>query len=185
VIRVAVVDDHPAVRAGLRAVIEYEPGIVFAGSCTGEDDTLWSLLDRSRVDVALVDYHLYDGDGVELCRRIKRLDTAPRVIIYSSFASPRLALPATLAGADGLIDKRAEAADLLEGIRRVNKGERLLPDVPPEVLDDASRRVAPEDRATLARLAAGGEEAAGTEDDAALPRLLEALRVEIRDDRRG
>ena len=43
-IRVVVVDDHPALRAGLHTVLDSEPGIVFAGESSGDEESLWPLL---------------------------------------------------------------------------------------------------------------------------------------------
>ena len=47
-IRVVVVDDHPALRAGLQTVLESEPGIVYAGESSGEEESLWPVLKPRR-----------------------------------------------------------------------------------------------------------------------------------------
>ena len=125
-IRVVVIDDHPALRAGLHAVLDAEPGIVFAGESDGDEESVWPLLNRITPDLALLDYHLPHGDGMQLCYRIKQRVPAPKVIVFSAYAGPALSLPATLAKADGLLDKGVPARDLFEAIRLVNKGERLL-----------------------------------------------------------
>ena len=100
-IRVVVIDDHPALRAGLHTVLESEPGIVYAGESDGGEESLWPLLRRVEPDVVLLDYHLPKGDGLQLCYRIKQNIPAPAVIIFSAYASPDLLLPAQLAKADG------------------------------------------------------------------------------------
>src|ERR671918_3031462 len=102
-IRVVIVDDHPALRAGLRTVLEAEPGIVVAGETDGDEERLWPLLNHVKPDLVLLDYHLPRGDGLQLCYRIKQQVPAPKVVIFSAYASPTLALPATLAHADGLL----------------------------------------------------------------------------------
>ena len=126
-IRVVVIDDHPALRAGLHTVLDAEPGIVFAGESDGDEESVWPLLNRTTPDLALLDYHLPHGDGLQLCYRIKQRVPAPKVIVFSAYAGPALALPATLAKADGILDKGVPARDLFEAIRLVNRGERLLP----------------------------------------------------------
>ena len=50
-IRVVVVDDHPALRAGLQTVLDSEPGIVYAGESNGEEESLWPLLRRVEPDL--------------------------------------------------------------------------------------------------------------------------------------
>lgn len=157
-IRVVVIDDHPALRAGLHTILDAEPGIVFAGESAGEAESVWPLLNRTRPDIALLDYHLPSGDGLQLCYRIKREIPAPRVIVFSAYASPALALPAALAKADGVLDKGVPARDLFEAIRLVNRGERLLEPISQSVRQDAEQRLEREDLPLLAMLLDGTPE---------------------------
>ena len=124
-IRILIVDDHPALRAGLNAVLEAEPGLVVVGAAATVEQ-LFPVLHRARPDVVLLDYHLPPDDGLRLCRRIKRQIPAPRVLIYSAYADERMRLPALLAGADGLLNKGAGARELFETIRLVASGRRAL-----------------------------------------------------------
>ena len=170
-IRVAVVDDHPALRAGLRTVLELEPGIVFAGESDGADENVWPMLNVVRPDLLLLDYHLPRGDGLQLCYRIKQGVPAPKVIVFTAYASPALALPATLARADGVVAKGAGARDLFSSIRLVNSGERLLPEVSATSLEDAASQLLGEDRALIGMVLDGASE---TE-------IAQTLRIETRD----
>jgi len=154
-IRILVVDDHPALRAGLQAVLDAEPGFVHAGACSGDEEGLWPALDTIRPDVVLLDVHLPGDDGLQLCVRIKQRVLAPKVILYSAHASPALGLCATLAGADAIVGKAAPARELSDAIRRVAAGERPLPRIRPEDVDHAARSARPEDVPLLGLLLAG------------------------------
>lgn len=158
-IRVVVVDDHPALRAGLQTVLESEPGIVYAGESGGDEESLWPLLNRVDPDVVLLDYHLPRGDGLQLCYRIKQRIPAPRVIIFSAHASPELMLPARLASADGLMHKGIGAREMFETIRRVAKGEQLIGEPSVAVLRETLARVPDEDRSIIGMLLDGTSEA--------------------------
>ena len=158
-IRVSVVDDHPALRAGLQTVLDSEPHIAFAGESDGAEEHLWPMLKLVRPDVVLLDYHLPRGDGLQLCYRIKQDVPAPRVIIFTAYASPTLALPATLARADGILAKGAGARELFSAIRLVYAGERLLPPISARVLEEASEDLLGDDRALLGMLLDGTSEA--------------------------
>jgi DNA-binding NarL/FixJ family response regulator len=158
-IRVVVVDDHPALRAGLQTVLDSEPGIVYAGESSGEEEHLWPVLRRVEPDVVLLDYHLPRGDGLQLCYRIKQHIPSPRVIIFSAYASPELMLPAQLAHADGLMNKGVGARELFETIRRVAKGERLVGEPSAAVLRETLNRIPEEDRALTGMLLDGASEA--------------------------
>ena len=158
-IRVSVVDDHPALRAGLQTVLDSEPHIAFAGESDGAEEHLWPMLKLVRPDVVLLDYHLPRGDGLQLCYRIKQDVPAPRVIIFTAYASPTLALPATLARADGILAKGAGARELFSAIRLVYAGEQLLPPISARVLEEASEDLLGDDRALLGMLLDGTSEA--------------------------
>ena len=186
-IRVMIVDDHPALRAGLRAVLDAEPGIVFAGESAGDEESVWPTLNRSRPDLVLLDYHLPRGDGLQLCFRLKHEVPAPRVIVFSAYASPSLALPARLAQADGLIAKDLGARELFHSIRAVYGGERLIPPVSATVLEEAFERLDPSHHALIGMMLDGATEAEVAEslDDErrevryAIHRILHALRLDI------
>ena len=154
-IRILVVDDHPALRAGLGAVLDAEPELVYAGASAGDEESLWPALATIHPDVVLLDFQLPQDDGLQLCLRIKQRVLAPRVILYSAHAGENLLLGATLAGADALVSKAAPARELFDAIRRVAAGERLLPPVRPAHLDEAAVRVRAEDLTLLGLMVAG------------------------------
>jgi DNA-binding NarL/FixJ family response regulator len=158
VIRILIVDDHPAVRAGLVAVLRSEPGLVPVGAAAEEQEG-WRLAQRARPDLVLLDLHLPGGNSLALCRRIKALDPRTKVLIYSAFAHEELSVAAALAGADGMLDKTEPMLELFDGIRRVHRGERLLAPVTPERLQDVHQRVTTEDWPIVAMLLDGTTDA--------------------------
>jgi DNA-binding NarL/FixJ family response regulator len=151
VTRIAVIDPQPALRAGLSMLLRTEPGLVPVGVAAGARDGA-ELAERLRPDVVLLEPHLLDGDGLGLCRRLRAAEDPPRVVIYAADADPTLALLARVAGADGLVDKAAEPAELFEAIRLVARGGCALPPVDVEELDAAAHRIEAEDLALLAML---------------------------------
>jgi DNA-binding NarL/FixJ family response regulator len=155
-IRIVVVDDHPALRAGLQTVLESEPGLVLVGESAGDEESLWPLLRRAEPSLVLLDYHLPQGDGMSLCYRIKQEVLAPKVIVFSAYAGADLTLPARLAKADAVLSKALGARELFEAIRRVHAGERLLPDE--ELAADARLRLPAADRELAFALLEGASE---------------------------
>ena len=128
-----------------------KPGLVPVGSAVGAHDGL-KLAARQRPDVVLLDPQLLDADGLGTCRRLRALDPAPRVVLYSAGGDPNLPVTARVAGADGLVDKAAPAEELFEAIRRVARGQTALPPLDREQVDAAAHRVEAEDLALLAML---------------------------------
>jgi len=146
--RVVVIDPQPAVRAGLAMMLRTEPGLVPVGSAAGAAEGL-KLVARQRPDVVVLDPA---GDGLGTCRKLRALDDAPGVVLYSASDDDSLPVTARVAGADGLVDKSADAEELFEAIRLVARGESALPPLDREQLDAAAHRVEPEDLALLAML---------------------------------
>jgi DNA-binding NarL/FixJ family response regulator len=169
-IRLLIVDDHPAMRAGLTAVLRAEPGIVPLGAASSEED-LSAMMARTRPDVVLLDYHLPGADGLKLCRRLKRTVPAPAVLLYSAYADSAMVVPAILAGADGLMNKSAPAPELFDALRAVARGDRVLPPVPRALLESAGARVETADLPILAMMI----------DGTPLPEVAETLRTDPRE----
>jgi DNA-binding NarL/FixJ family response regulator len=109
------------------------------------------------------------------------------VIIFTAYASPTLALPATLARADGVLPKGAGARDLFNAIRLVHAGEQVLPAISATVLEEASAGLLGGDRALVAMLLDGATESEVAETlrmprrdvRHSVQRILSALRLEV------
>jgi DNA-binding NarL/FixJ family response regulator len=151
VTRIAVVDPQPATRAGLSMLLRTEPGLVPVGAAAGAHDGA-ELAERLRPDVVLLEPHLLDGDGLGLCRRLRAMAEAPRVILYAADPDATLGLLARVAGADGLVDKAAAPVALFDAVRMVARGGTALPPVDAAELEAAAHRIDPEDLALLAML---------------------------------
>jgi DNA-binding NarL/FixJ family response regulator len=157
-VRVLVVDDHPAVRHGIRAMLEEEPGIVCVGvaASAGEAHEQWLAAERPPADVVLVDRHLQDEDGLSLCLWLRTRAPAPAVVIYSASADDdALALPAVVAGAAGVVAKSSDPAELGAIIRAAAAGERRLPRVAAPVAAVQPARLAAGDLPILGMLRHG------------------------------
>ncbi len=133
-IGVLVVDDHPAVRAGLADLLRSEPGFSCIAAA-GSAEAGIAAARKTEPAVVLADYELPDRDGLTLCCELKALRKAPGVIVYSAFARLGLLPAAAVAGADAMLDKAAPADQLFDTIRIVARGEGRLPTPPPEVME--------------------------------------------------
>jgi DNA-binding NarL/FixJ family response regulator len=131
-------DHHPALRAGVRIVLEAEDDIVVVSEI-GVQGELLPLLRRTRPDVVLLDCHPPKVVGLRACRLVKGLVPAPRVLIYSAYADERLGVAARVAGADGLLGKNASALDLVQAIRAVHGGAQLFERIRPRDVQQAIR----------------------------------------------
>ncbi|HEX2087024.1 MAG TPA: response regulator transcription factor [Solirubrobacteraceae bacterium] len=143
-LRVAILDNHPAVLLGLQRLVERTAGLE-AVLVADDAAEFRRALEHVRADVVVLDYDLgRGGDGLALCHRLRDRIRPPAVVVYSAYAGPGLAVAARVAGAQALIDKRAPADDLVDAIRRVAAGEILIPEVERDVREAAIARLDPE-----------------------------------------
>lgn len=152
-LRVLVVDDHPALRAGLEGLLRGEADLDCVGIADGTDQLLATLRD-ARPEVVILDYALGDADGLTTCFRIKQEPNAPAVVLYSAYVDRVFAVPAAIAQADATVAKSAPVGDLLSAIRDVARGELARPRPDPELLEAASARLSADDVPIAAMLLA-------------------------------
>jgi DNA-binding NarL/FixJ family response regulator len=125
-IRLLLADDHPVVRAGLRAVLESEPGIkVLDDVATAEDAVA-----RARagdIDVVLMDLQFGHGmSGIAATRQITGSPDAPRVIVLTTYDTEADIIAAVEAGASGYLLKDAPPEELVAAVRVAAAGQSAL-----------------------------------------------------------
>jgi DNA-binding NarL/FixJ family response regulator len=123
-VRVLVVDDHPVVREGLRAVLAAEPDLLVVGDCGRGDDAV-RLAGDLRPDVVLMDLRLPGLDGVEATVRIVAASTAS-VLVLTTYDSDGDIVRALAAGATGYLLKDMPRDELVSGVRAAARGETVL-----------------------------------------------------------
>jgi DNA-binding NarL/FixJ family response regulator len=170
---IVIVDDHAAVRLGLLRLLERQADVA-AVAAVADERQLRAALDEVDPDVVIVDYDLGRGDGLAVSHALKQRRPAPGVVIYTAYAGPALRLSAAVAHADALVDKTEPPAHLLEAVRRVAAGERLLGAPAPELVHAAGARLEPEDLPVMAMLLDG------TTDDGIAEALGDAPGEQVR-----
>ncbi|MFF2814880.1 response regulator [Kitasatospora cineracea] len=129
-IRVLVVDDHPVVRRGLRAMVDDLPEVTAVGEAADGAaalDLLAGLPADRRPDVVLMDLQMGTGmHGVEATRRITALPDPPAVLVLTTYSTDADILAAVEAGATGYLLKDAPPEDLAAAIQATARGETVL-----------------------------------------------------------
>jgi DNA-binding NarL/FixJ family response regulator len=123
-IRVAISDDHPVVRQGLRSFLEAQ-GFEVVGEAADGDEAV-RLVERTQPDVLLTDVVMPGVDGIEAIRRLRAAGSSVGILVLTSFSGAEQVIPAIRAGADGYMLKDAGPAALDGAIRAVHRGEPLL-----------------------------------------------------------
>ncbi|MDX2380268.1 MAG: response regulator transcription factor [Acidimicrobiia bacterium] len=126
-IKVFLLDDHEVVRRGVAATLDAEDDIAVVGEAGTAADALDVIRD-CRPDVAVLDVRLGDGNGIDVCRQITSEFEDVASLILTSFDSDRALIDAGLAGAAGFVLKQIRGNELIDAIRHVASGRRLLDD---------------------------------------------------------
>jgi DNA-binding NarL/FixJ family response regulator len=131
---ILIVDDHPIVAEGLQKLI-LSKGI--AKNCVA----VYSFQECLRTigifkpDMILLDYHLPDGNGIDLCKMIKQTDEKIKVLAISSFREQSIVKLMIDSGASGYVLKNASEEEILEAINTVLAGKKYLCDESQEIID--------------------------------------------------
>ena len=124
-LRIALVDDHPIVRAGFRQLLELEPGwAVTAELGSARELAAWML--GGACDVLVLDLSLPDGDGLVLLRHVLAQRPELAIVVLSMHDGALFVQDALSAGARGYVTKRSAPDELVEAIRAAGRGECYL-----------------------------------------------------------
>ncbi|CAL79135.1 putative two-component response regulator, with HTH luxR family [Bradyrhizobium sp. ORS 278] len=123
--RILIVDDHPIVASGCRALLSGDADLELIEAADAESGEA-SFIAR-RPDVCVVDINLPTVSGFELARRILAHDANARLIMFSMNDDPVFAARAIDIGAKGYVSKSGDPNDLAEAIREVFSGGSYLP----------------------------------------------------------
>lgn len=142
---VAIVDDQPLIRTGLRTMLEHAAGLEIVGEADDGEKAV-ALARRHRPDVVLMDIRMPVLDGIEATRRITadpELGNV-RVLMLTTFDLDDYVYAAIRAGASGFMLKDARPEDILAAVRVVAAGDALLaPSVTRRLIAELAARPVP------------------------------------------
>ena len=133
-LRVLLVDDHPLLREGLRAIIAGQAGYVVVGEAGTAEEAL-RLVAELEPDIILLDIALPDASGIEVIGGLARFSPRPAVLVVTMHARLDLVAECFRAGARGYVVKDSASSNLLQGLEAVTRGEQYLDNaIAPQVL---------------------------------------------------
>lgn len=130
-IRVAVADDQAILRGGLAALLRLEPDLEVVGEAATCAETL-ELVAEQHPDVLLLDVQMPAGadsapaDGIGVAEQLQGTDGAPRIIVLTTFGRAGYLRRTMEAGAGGFMVKDTPVERLVDAIRRVHQGLRVV-----------------------------------------------------------
>jgi two-component system response regulator NreC len=122
----AIVDDHPIVRVGLRAAIEPQEDLQLVGEASDARGA-YALVESLKPEVVLLDVGLPGADGLTAAREIIRRWPAVRLLMIATRIEEHLVAEAFNAGAVGYVGKEQPVDDIVQAVRSVGHGHRYFP----------------------------------------------------------
>lgn len=116
VITVVLVDDHALVREGLRRAVGRAPDMEVVGEAASVREAL-AVAHHTKPQVMVIDIRLPDGNGIDLCRRLRTEDPQRGVVILTMYGDSDRLLNAQEAGASAFVSKDAPTRDVMNAIR--------------------------------------------------------------------
>ncbi|WP_423924647.1 response regulator transcription factor [Candidatus Palauibacter sp.] len=120
------VDDHPVVRAGLKALLESTEQVEVVGEATSGDEAV----EKARTlepDIVIMDLAMPGMDGVHATRRITELGLEAKVLVVTIHDEDEYLVSALNAGAAGFLNKSAADTDLIGAVEAIARGHSYLP----------------------------------------------------------
>ena len=136
-VRIALVDDHPVVLAGIRALLQGVPEVELVGEANTGATGLQAICECAP-DIAVIDLSLPDFSGMELARQVGKRCPKVKIIALTVHEDRAYVHPVLEAGARGYLLKRSAGDELLRAIRAVNQGSLYLD---PAIAEKASTTV--------------------------------------------
>jgi DNA-binding NarL/FixJ family response regulator len=124
-IRILIVDDHPLVRSGLRALLASEPATSVVGEAADGAEAISQALELEP-DVILMDLHMTQTNGIEATRQILRAQPRIGVLALTMLEDDDTVFAAMRAGARGYLLKGADEAEVTRAIQAVAHGEAIF-----------------------------------------------------------
>ena len=144
-IRVAIADDHPIVREGLRRIVSEDGGISVVGEASSAVE-LFRLLGSAPIDVVLLDVSMPGNTFVDTLKDLRRVHPSVKVLVISAHPEDQWAMRSLQAGAAGYLTKDHSPEQLVLAIRRVARGGKYVSETMAERLAgmvDSGRTRAP------------------------------------------
>ena len=138
-ISVVLVDDQELVRAGLRTILDTEPGLTVTGEAADGESAVGVVSD-ARPDVVLLDVRMPGMDGITTAGRLLALPSPPSIIVLTTYDLDEYVYRALKAGASGFLLKDAPADRLVAAVHAAARGETIFaPEVTRRLVETYTR----------------------------------------------
>lgn len=122
---IAITDDHEIIREGLKKIISKHDDLKIVAEAANIQE-LEIILQKNQVELLILDISLPDKSGLDFVKGLKLRYPEIKVLIFSIYPEEKFAKRAINMGADGYLSKSAKPSEIIEAIRKIEKGGKYL-----------------------------------------------------------
>ena len=123
--RIILVDDHPALRAGVKFLLENDASCEVVGEATDGEQAL-KLIEQLEADVLILDLSLPHMSGIECIRELKSRNCKIKIVVFTMHSDERYVKDAMQAGASAYVEKQAVDTELIAAVKAAASGQFYL-----------------------------------------------------------
>jgi len=139
VLKILVVDDHQLLREGLKKILALEEDFEVIG-CADNGESALAMLKKTKPDIILMDVNMPKMNGIDATFKIKQLYPAIKIIALTIHEDEEYVFELIRAGVSGYVLKDISADELIDTIKRVNKGESIIaPSITGKIINEFSK----------------------------------------------
>lgn len=122
---IVITDDHEIIREGLKKILTKHADLKVVAEASNIKE-LESILEEMKVDFLMLDISLPDKSGLDFVKNIKVRFPEVKVLMFSIYPEEKFAKRAISLGADGYLSKSAKPSEIIEAVRKIEKGGKYL-----------------------------------------------------------
>lgn len=122
---IVITDDHEIIREGLKKILTKHDDLKVVAEASNIKE-LESILEEMKVDFLMLDISLPDKSGLDFVKNLKLRFPEVKVLMFSIYPEEKFAKRAISLGADGYLSKSAKPSEIIEAIRKIEKGGKYL-----------------------------------------------------------
>ena len=122
---IIITDDHEIIREGLKKILTKHDDLKIVAEASNIKE-LENFLEEMKVDLIMLDISLPDKSGLDFVKNIKLSFPEVKVLVFSIYPEEKFAKRAINLGADGYLSKSAKPSEIIEAIRKIEKGGKYL-----------------------------------------------------------
>ncbi|HOI29294.1 MAG TPA: response regulator transcription factor [Melioribacteraceae bacterium] len=122
---ILITDDHEIIREGIKKILSRNEDLKIVAEASSVKE-MEEIINNTQIDLLMLDISLPDKSGLDIVKDLKSRYPETKILVFSIFPEEKFAKRAINQGADGYISKNAKPSEIINAIRKIEKGGKYL-----------------------------------------------------------